>query len=159
MLHPAQLILAQMIPKRLFRVSREFKQDSKGRHWSTSLTSLFIEFDSFTRDCTPVACARPQFGPIWQSVAVCWRWITSVLVAVYIIIIIIIQLYFQPQGPLARNRQYKPKRYTLKKTIMPILPHRGLISHFSKPRICQQHYNIIMWIVQPTNKFIYQISH
>ncbi len=26
---------------------------------------------------------------------------------------------------------------------MPILPHRGLISHFSKPRICQQHYNSV----------------
>ncbi len=71
----------------------------------------------------------------------------------------IIQLYFQTQGPLARNRQYKQKQYTLKKTIMPILPHRGLISHFSKPRICQQHYNSITWIVQPTNQFIHQISH
>ncbi len=63
----------------------------------------------------------------------------------------IIQLYFQTQGPLTRNRQYKQKQYTLKKTIMPILPHRGLISHFSKPRVCQQHYNSIT--------FIHQISH
>ncbi len=29
-----------------------------------------------------------------------------------------IQLYFQTQGPLARNRQYKQKQYTLKKTIL-----------------------------------------
>ncbi len=62
-----------------------------------------------------------------------------------------IQLYFQTQGPLTKNRQYKPKQYTLIKTVMPIFPHRGWISHFSKPRICQQHYNFIMWIVQPTN--------
>ncbi len=32
---------------------------------------------------------------------------------------------------------------------MLILSHREMISHFSKPRICQQHYNII---IQPTNK-------